>query len=557
MTVSIAGFLREHGPTRASTIAAALQAGGLSAHAARQRISRTTAPVRRFLVPLLPKREGFLYLDGHRNTEQFWDNLLRDLRATGAVYGAAIDGMLARGGTILAADFPTISGAPARPQKKQVAADLVLRRLQSAGIVSAVHDPDVGELLIARGFTERTGKAPLKARRLAEGVLLDGVREWARRLGMASYNSITIREESAHQLVGAFAFDLGGPSFLLPLQGPAGRNGFVVADVFADGTLTPAQLQFFIRKARMLKASMPAIGVIAILVADSFTGPALTAGHAAGIVMATPKDLFGQRVGAAMRSLLETLRNAAAYASSSPDRLVYLLNNLVDIEGRAGNLRGILFELMAGYLARRDAVSIDIGVVATDPETGRKVEIDVQKVTAQAAAVTAIECKGKGPGGVVGAEEVRKWLGKIPTIRAHYRNHAYFREAEVRFEIWTTGIFNAEALALLEMEKARRTRTPLSWRDGANVLELAAMAKEKAIADALYQHYLKHPLSEVVAQLDGVAVPDATDGIAPEMAGYFGYASVNTGSAAATPTKLSETSRGTSETVLALPAPRA
>lgn len=529
MAFSVASFLRDHGPTRASTIAAALQAEGLSADSARQRVSRTSAPVRRFPVPLLPKREGFLYLDGQRNTEQFWDHLLRDLRATGSVYGAAIDGMLARGGTILAEDFPVISGAPARPQKKQLAADLVLKRLQAAGAVSAIHDPDVGDLLIARGFTERTGKAPLKARRLAEAVLLDGVREWARKMGMASYNSITIRGEDAHQLVGAFAFDLGGPSFLLPLQGPAGKTGFVVADVFADGTLTPPELQFFIRKAKMLKASLPDVGVLSILVADSFSGPALTAGHAAGVMMATPKDLFGQRVGSAMRALLETLRNAAGYASTSPDRLVYLLDNLVDIEGRAGNLRGILFELVAGYLARRDAVSIDIGVVATDSETGRKVEIDVQKVTAQAAAVTAIECKGKGPGGIVGVEEVRRWLAKIPTIKAHYRSHRYFCEAEVNFELWTSGIFDPEALTLLEAEKARRTRTPIAWRDGASVLEMAATAKEKAVADALFQHYLKHPLSEVVVRINGEAVPGAIDGIAPEMRGYFSYASVNSG----------------------------
>ena len=58
---------------------------------------------------------------------------------------------------------------------------------------------------------------------------------------------------------------------------------------------------------------------------------------------------------------------------------------------------------------------------------------------------------------------------------------------------------------------------------------MAATAKEKAIADALFQHYLKHPLSEVVVQIDGEAVPGATDGIAPELRGYFGYASINSG----------------------------
>lgn len=221
------------------------------------------------------------------------------------------------------------------------------------------------------------------------------------------------------------------------------------------------------------------------------------------------KDLFGKRVGAAITSLCEVLKNAAAYASSSPDRLAKLLDSLFDIEGRNDNLRGILFELIAGYLARLDAVSIDMSLKATDPTTGKTADIDVQKITHQTKSVTAIECKGKEPGGILSLEEVETWLTKIAIIRAHYRHHPTLREALHSFEIWTSGTIAPDALAKLEEEKTKRVKSPIGWKDGQAVLSLTKSSKEKGISDALYQHYIRHPLAEVASALEADAASKA------------------------------------------------
>lgn len=490
----IAQFLKDQGPSRSSLIAAALADAGLEPAAARQRLSRVRPPLRRFPIQLLPKGESFLYAQVDRNTDRFWTNFLRDLRVSNSVYGAAIDGMIARGGVLTRQDFDVISGATISPRRGQLSAESVANKLLAADFIRRVTDVAVDDSFALSPGLGLQGASSRKAARAVESVLLDGIREWARKLGLASYNSIAIRGEASLRPIGAFAFDLGGPSYLLPLQRSASQPGFLVADVFADGTLDGHHIQFFIRKARMLKAVMKS-GILPILMADSFTSQALTVGHAAGVVLATPKDLFGRRAGAAITSLVQTLNNAAAYASSSPDRLTALIENLMDIEGRAGNLRGILFELIVGYLARRDAVSIDMGVKAINPDNGLAADIDVQKIASQASAVTAIECKGKIPGGVVDATEVAEWLAKTPIIRAHYRNHSQFREATVTFELWTSGTFDADALALLEAEKVRRTSAPISWRDGPAVLDLARQGREKSIADALQQHFFRHPLA--------------------------------------------------------------
>jgi hypothetical protein len=196
------------------------------------------------------------------------------------------------------------------------------------------------------------------------------------------------------------------------------------------------------------------------------------------------------------------LKNSAKYASSSPERLTMLLDNLFDIEGRSKNLRGVLFELVVGYLARRSAASIDMNVRAKDPATGKTAEIDVQAITNHTSMVTAIECKGKEAGGVLTKSEVETWLKKVAIMRAHYREQPHLREAEHRFEIWTSGTIEPEALALLVEEKAKRVKAPIDWKDGQGVLEIARLGKEKGIADALYQHFLAHPYAEVAKQLE-------------------------------------------------------
>lgn len=494
---SIKDYLEAEGPHLSSNVAAWLNSQGVSQDAARKRVSRAKPPIRTFPVPLLPKGARFMYVEGQRTEERFWQALQRDLRSTGSVYGMALDGVLARRGAVGLSEFSVVSGATARPVKKQVTSATVLERLIDAGLLSERHLGEERVVVVGRHEIGHADVNGMRSRGVAERIILDGLREWARRIGAASYNQIRIRGESELETIQQFNFDLAGPSYLLPLRrGNVAHPGFLVADVFSEGMLDEYHIRYFLRKAQALHATLTGATVLPILVADGFTGPALSSGHAAGILMATPGALFGPRVGEALKTLLETLNRAAAYASSdTPDRLVGLVNSLSEIEGRAGNLRGPLFELMAGYLARRDAVSIDMGVRATDPSTGAQVDIDVLKITAQKADCIAIECKGREPGGIVTDEEVGKWLSKIPTMQAYLRGQPHLKEANLSFELWTSGAFSPDALSRLTAEQRKRTKYPIKWLTGADVNALAIRFKERAVSNALREHFLRHPLS--------------------------------------------------------------
>ena len=48
----------------------------------------------------------------------------------------------------------------------------------------------------------------------------------------------------------------------------------------------------------------------------------------------------------------------------------------------------------------------------------------------------------------------------------------------------------------------RRVKAKIDWKDGDAVLALARAGKEKALADALNQHFFRHPFAEVAKGLE-------------------------------------------------------
>jgi hypothetical protein len=493
---SIATELHKAGPARSARLVDSLTDQlNISPQAVRQRLSRARTPVERYPVRLLPKGEAFFYLRDQRNTERFWNNLLRDLRETGAVYGCAIDGLKARGGIVPVDEFAVVSGAPLA-LKKQVSTGWTAWQLVDLGVMSKAVVDGFGYCFAANreAIFQPLQPSHIKARHLAETVMLDGLRQWAWKNGIGSRDTIVIRGENHPLLVGQFKWDMTGPCYLLPLRRERFTHGFVVADVFADTELDAYQIRYFVRKAQMYQKTSNSGPLFPILMAESFTRDALTEGHKAGLLLTTPGNLFGQAVARALVDLVRTLKRIAGYASADIEALSDLLTKLAEIEGRAGNMRGILFELMVARIAATTWEGrVDIGVRHTHREDGRSAELDV--VCERAQEVHVIECKGKIPGGTVSLAEVEDWLRRLPVMRDYVASRDYLRDHWEIYEFWTTGTFERDALEKLQFEKAHRTRRPIDWQDGTTVRKIVASRGLKSIGDALDQHFLRHPLA--------------------------------------------------------------
>ena len=496
----VSELLASHGPALTSDIAARLRENGKSPEAARQSVSRLPPGVRVLHGIPFPKRARFIYLEQQFGTDQYWAALIKAIDTSSPAYAAALSALKTRGALVLLRHFDIVSGAPVR-QKGQISSDTILARLTSAKLVSTIEIDGIGQCVTLADEESSAGFAlpGMRARMLTEGVLLDAIRQWAGRMNMASPKATKIRDEVPSPQFGTFRFDLCGPSYLRPLARTRESKtdpGFLVADVLLNNeTLDEAAVAPFLRKCATLSHLHKIRPFLPMLIADSFTPEALRACRSRGIIATRPETLFGRDVAEALADLFKTLSNAAAMAAANPDRVENLFKRLSAIEGSAGNLRGALFELLVGHVVRSvEGGSIDIGVLVTDPRTGQKAEIDVRLVKERT--VIVYECKGYQPSSTIRKDEIEEWLSKrIAIINATQRYEQRFDGCEFRFEYWTCGTFDEEAVAQLEAASIRTRKYAIGWKDGAAVREYAKAIKAPGIRKILNEHYFEHALA--------------------------------------------------------------
>ena len=193
MSVEIAALLAKVGPMTSGALASALASNlNISPAAARKRIERRTSPVRAVKLAL-PRGAQFLYLEGQYGSPKFWDRLAEALMDGNGAYARAIRALTARGGIIPASHFAAAVGAS--NGQRQIPGDEVVRRLVDAELLQIVEMPGLGSCVaFARGESYVDDRFPgVRARLIAEKVLLQSIQEWAAKLGLGSFHSFKLR----------------------------------------------------------------------------------------------------------------------------------------------------------------------------------------------------------------------------------------------------------------------------------------------------------------------------------------------------------------------------
>lgn len=504
-TVSVEQILLKEGPCLTSRLCAMLEAQGISASAARQRVSRASPKVKRLDGLIFPHRVRFAYHESQFNSEAYWNSLLGCLSESNAAYMPAIEAVRARGGIVPLSHFAIICGAPLK-QKKHLSPETIINRLVNVRLLKKIHVEGIGDC-ISLGEKiggDETSEDFLRARLLAEKILLSAVKDWAKNLGLASYNKIEVRDEQAdNPRVGTFSWDLTGPSYLHPMrrtdkQGKT-QPGFLVCDVALTGDRpNAAVVSSFIKKVTTLQRLKNSAPILPVLIADRYEKEAYLNGRSHGMVMGTVKSLFGHDVARGLDILVRVLTSAAATAAQSPEAITEIFSRLSAIEGAAGNLRGPLFEMIVGYCVKRvEGGSIEIGDRVTNPKDGKKAEIDV-RLTRENKQFHCYECKGYHAGNRVKLSEVEKWAKvKVPTILGYMKSHGTYNDYKPSFNFWTTSSFDDDAAAFLADHADKTKKYVIDFKDGKAVRQYAAQANSSSIIDILDQHYFSEPLTKI------------------------------------------------------------
>lgn len=235
-SLSVETLLKKEGPCLSTRLCEILQRAGVSPEAARQRISRANGSIMRLAGLVFPQGARFIYNKSDFGSVSYWTSLLRDIDKASPAYSAAIAALKARGGIVPRSHFEIISGAPIL-QKGQISSETVLERLLAVKLVQLVEVDGIGSCvrLDAGGYLGEVSKNDFKARLITEKILLLAVKDWARKLGVASYEKICMRDDPGPSpRVGTFAWDLTGPSYLKPMarwvKGKP-KPGFLICDV--------------------------------------------------------------------------------------------------------------------------------------------------------------------------------------------------------------------------------------------------------------------------------------------------------------------------------------
>lgn len=498
MTAEITQFVLQNGPCLTNDVLRFLENTGLTPETARKRLSRRHKAIKTLPGISFPKNARFYYHEEHFGGHKYWDGLYKAVTDGSPAYGPAIAAMTAHGGAVPKEFFPIVSGAPLK-QKNKTGSDAVLSRLSAVGLLVERNLCEMPVIVLNQNLQIAVDVAGLPARMIVQQILLDAVAEWARKLGIASYDKISIRERGKElPQFGTHTFDLCGPSYLAPMvRYKSGKPspGFFVCDVYV-GRVDLGVARGFIRKCVNSRAMKRLPPFMPAIVADGYEQQAFKELRANGIIAAKPSALFGREVARGLAGLLQTLLNASAIAASNPEVIETLFSQLGKIEGAAQNLRGALFELIVGHIVSREgAISIDIGSHAHVAEN-TSFEIDVFSYAAQE--VRLIECKGYAPTHKVDAEEVGEWIcTKARQLHKHFRALDAYQNRQFHFEFWTSGNFTADALTLAAKVSEETNRYKVTLVNSNEVRSRITKVNANGLGKVFDEHYLKHPLTKM------------------------------------------------------------
>lgn len=500
---AIEQLLKEAGPCLSTELARLLiERHGLTSEAARKRISRQPASVKRLAYLKFPRNARFVYLQEQYGSPWFWDALVKALLENSPAYGGAIAALRQRGNLMPKPHFFIACGSPLA-QQRHLSPQTVLDRLIQAKLLEEIDVPGIGPCIArAQELAYNAELIPdMQARLVVEDIMLKAVRGWARNLGLISYDKVKIRcEDPSLPRVGTFAWDLSAPSYLGGLiersdQGKP-NPGFFVCDIVLEHEITTAGIAPFLQKCQTLRSLKRVGRCIQLFIAEKYNKEAFLLAKSQGVMPGTPETLFGEEVAASLRQLSEVLRQAAGLK----DVQIFneLFSGLSRIEGAATNLRGALFEFWAAEVVRQTfGAHIRMNRVFID--TTDKAEVDVQALVASRQ-VRFYECKGYQPGGLIPDGEVDRWLDKrIPLVYKQARTLSEWKNMEFHFEFWTTGRLSDASITKIKKAQAtvRPGRYTLGYCDSGGLTAIAKATKDKALIDALRQHFLDHPMAKI------------------------------------------------------------
>lgn len=478
-------ILSENGPMLSGELAKLLsEKSGINNNAVKQQLSRSKDPIKHIGGAFLYNQSLF-YLEEHVKNGRYIETLKELLKSSSKRIYTVIKALEYHKGYMKESEVSAYMFSPVKNLKGHKRSDIVLRDAARFNLIKT--DPEYVRLNEVYFSKSQISFRHFKAIEIARNFILHQFMDWARMIGMVSFETATLYSEFSK-----FQWAFVSPSYITSLTYYKDNTiipAFVLGDILIGKQVKEDDIIFYIEKIKVLKAIKSATKFIPFLIVDNITSNAFSILKKQGIIVGFVEKLFGKGYSDLLKTLINTIANAGVILKKNPENFITLMNKIsVLVDGKTNNLRGDLFEMAVGYYHSRLCNSLDVSkIIYID---GNQKELDVFAVYTDF--VKICECKGtKSP---INSIEVNKWLEKVNILRGWLQEQEAYNNKRQVFELWSTGGFTEDAK--LKLEKAGNAeKFDLLFFGEAEILKKAREIKgSKKFVDILNQYFLKEPV---------------------------------------------------------------
>ncbi|WP_454803728.1 hypothetical protein [Mucilaginibacter phyllosphaerae] len=473
---ALESILKNEGPMISSELARRLAAKeNIPANTASQRISRSKELNK--INGFLKSGQSLVYLQSQVKEGIVYPVLAKIMQQYGEKYWHTLNAIQANGGSIDRKFLECYTSYPITPLASHIPFDEVMRMFVTEGILVA----NQNEYAFAAKFHPKAlsnfiGKM-LEQIKIS---ILEHFASQVRNIGLVSYETGEFFAE-----YGSFRWGFKGVCPVIGVR--KGKSfGFVLADIMVGRPIYERDVSFFLAKLAVVQSYSNSPRILPYLIVDNLHPDAMRRLKEKGVIIGFINELFGEKYAEMLKELIAILKHAAeSLTGSHPDKYLDLIKELRKYNsGLLNNIRGALFEYMAGHLHVMRGAKIEIGREIFDERGMHEMDVKAEYYNK----VVFAECKAtKAP---MEAGKINEWITKrVPAFNKWFLKQENFDNLKPEFEYWSTSGFTEDALEKLKAFQAQG-KYKINIIGPAEIRQLAEESRNKKLKDALNTFYL-------------------------------------------------------------------
>lgn len=432
---------------------------------ARKRIQRLPENIFK-IKGICKNNQSILYHIDKWGTEEFYTGLVEVLKENAYQHYLIINGISYHYGTILKEKLASFSASPIKNSRGHKNFESIINDLKTLKLIK---ETDTHYSLLGYdGIREKKAKA-INA---IESITIAHFHEWARNIGLISYDSAKFDSDFSR-----YQFCMVAPSYIKSLVSRPGERivpAFVLADIVLKRDITETDVQFIIKKLENISMQNQSAKFIPFLLVGTHNSDVYHILKSNGIVVGNIDELFGKKYSDTLFGIFNLMENAGAILRKDPEKYIKLIENIEKLAiGKTYNLKGDLFEMAVGLFHGQQCQSLDISKRII--QDAKEVEIDVYALYQDR--VVFAECKGYNY--PIDDDYIEEWLSKkIPVVKKWALSCDSLNGKKLEFEIWCTGGFSEQSVNRLSKAQQTTRKYSIEYYD---LAKMRSVAKEKRI----------------------------------------------------------------------------